>query len=245
MSQLSSLQGAVFRRAILVVAALALTACAQRKAPTTVGEPLPPPGPVSPGPAQPYPTAQQPYAGPQDAVLRGVAYLAAGGNAQVPSGSRMTVRVYDAQTADVNRPIAQRDYTSNGQGLPWSYELRVPLEAMQTLNRPAVAARIEAPDGRVLYLNDRAVNLSQGSADDIPMVPAGATSQGFSQYQPPSTGPVQTTYPGYEPVPQYARPTYGIPEDTGYGRPTYDQPVYPGQTYGGSTLSGPPSNITY
>ena len=254
MSQLSSLHGTVFRRAIIVVAALALTACTQRAAPR-VGDPVPPPGAVTPGPAQPYgtppsyappPPAGYGQAGAQDAVLRGAAYLQAGGSTQVQPGSRMTVRVYDAERADVNRPIAERVFTSNGQGLPWAYELRVPLESMRTLTKPAVAARIESPDGRLLYLNDRAVTLSEGGADDIPMVPANAGSSGFTEYRPAGTPTPQPNYTDYGLPQQQAQPTYGIPDyDPGYGAPTYDVPTYPGQTYDSPSISGPPSNTIY
>ena len=110
----------------------------------------------------------QPPAGPS-VIVAGQARAADGTLGRYPQGSRMVVRVYDAGVT-VNRPLVERTFTRGTGSLPWAYEVRVPDAAFRSLQRPAVAARVEAPDGVVIYKNVDAVLMRAGAADDIPMV---------------------------------------------------------------------------
>jgi uncharacterized lipoprotein YbaY len=230
-------------RAALCGALLAMAACAQapREANPVLSQPLPPPGPnVSGGPIPQSQYAAPPQAGPragaQDIVLRGAAFAASGTGAFPPS-SRMTVRVYDAAVGDVNDWVAEQSYTRSG-ALPWPYEMRFRTEALNGVVRPALAARIEGPDGRLYYRSERAVPLVEGGSEDIPM---SAVSAGGAVSLPGAQG----QYVG-APVQRGAQSSYGIPDDrASYGAPSYDAPVYPGQTYEPTSISGPPSNSIF
>ena len=223
-------------RASLVAALVAMSACAQspRDANPRLSDPLPPPGPISSGGQYAAPPASA-----QDIRLAGVAF-ASSGDGRFPPNSRMTIRVYDAAVGEVNDWAAEQSYTRSG-GLPWPYEMRFRSEALNGLARPAIAARIEGPDGRLMYQSNQAVPLVRGGSEDIPMSPVGAG--GYSAVAP-SAAPA-TTYVG-APVQRGPEPSYGIPDyNQTYGAPSYDAPVYPGQTFGSPSLSGPPSNEVF
>jgi len=229
----------LFGRAALCAALLAMAACAQtpREVNPRVSQPLPPPGPsISGGPIPQPQYAAPPQAGAQDIVLRGAAYAVSGSGA-FPPESRMTVRVYDAAVGDVNDWAAEQSYTRSG-ALPWPYEMRFRTEALNGIARPALAARIEGPDGRLVYQSEKAVPLIEGGSEDIPMTPVsggGAVSLPNAQGQ----------YVG-APIPRGPQSSYGIPDDrASYGAPSYDAPVYPGQSYEPTSISGPPSNSIF
>jgi len=222
----------VFAGAILATAACSFT---PRKVDPRLSQPLPPPSqarvsaPQLP-PSQPIPSAQ-------DIVLRGVAF-AASGDGRYPPNSRLTVRVYDAAAGNANDWAAEQNYTRSG-GLPWPYEMRFRAAALNGIASPALTARIEGPDGRLVYQSERAVPLVAGGSEDIPMrlITGGGVSadsqQAPDQYfdAPISRGPQSTD---------------GIPDfRSSYGSPTYNTPAYPGQSYEPTTLSGPPSNTIF
>lgn len=122
---------------------------------------------AGPQPGYSGPVAQPP-AGPS-VLVAGEARAVDGTRGRYPQGSRMVVRVYDAGIT-VNRPLVERTFPQGSGALPWRYEVRVPEQAFRQLQRPAVAARIEAPDGVVIYKNADAVLMRAGAPDDIPMV---------------------------------------------------------------------------
>jgi len=101
-------------------------------------------------------------------AIGGTAFPVDGSQGRVPDGSRMVVRVYDAAGGDVNVRVAESAF-SVSQGLPARYKVPVPAQAMNTMDMPAVAARVEGPRGRVIYRNETAVLLEDGAAGDIPM----------------------------------------------------------------------------
>lgn len=231
-------------RAALCAALFAMTACAQapRNADPRLSQPLPPPGSNLSGGAIPQqqqqipvqPRAATPQAGAQDIVLRGAAY-AASGDGRFPPQSRMTVRVYDAAVGDVNEWIAEQSFTRSGV-LPWPYTMRFRTEALKGVARPALAARIEGPDGRLVYQSQQAVPLVEGGSEDIPMVSVGVGGGSVALPQ------AREQYVG-APIQQRPLTSYGIPDDRAtYGTPNYDNPAYSGQSFEPTSISGPPSN---
>lgn len=235
----------LFGRAALCGAVLAMSACAQssRDVNPRISQPLPPPGPnISGGPipqsqlaARPPVVIQNgPQSNAQDIVLRGAAY-AVSGDGRFPPSSRMTVRVYDAAVGNVNDWAAEQSYTRSGV-LPWPYEMRFRSEALNGIARPALAARIEGPDGRLVYRTENAVPLVEGGSEDIPMTPV--TGGGISSAPAQAPG----AYVG-APVVRGPQPRYGIPDNrASYGAPRYDTPTYSGQSFEPTSISGPPSN---
>jgi len=104
----------------------------------------------------------------QQIAVGGTAFPVDGTRGVVPQGSRLVVRVYDAAGGDVNVRAAEGAFRVS-QGLPARYKVPVPAPALQTMELPAVAARVEGPGGRVIYRNETAVLLQDGEAGDIPM----------------------------------------------------------------------------
>jgi len=165
----------------------ALSACASSAPPPQqVYAPAPPP-PVSYPPVQRAPVQQQaqrpvapvqqvqrpverPAARPseQQVAIGGTAFPADGSQGSVPPGSRLVVRVYDAAGGDVNVRAAEGAFRVS-DGLPARYKVPVPARAIQAMDLPAVAARVESPNGGVIYRNETAVLLKEGANGDIPM----------------------------------------------------------------------------
>ncbi len=222
-------------RAALTVALLAISACSQapRDVDPRLSQPLPPPSQVSSG----APLSSGAVPGPQDIVLRGAAF-AVSGDGRYPQNSRLTVRVYDAAVGNVNEWVAEQSYTRSG-GLPWPYEMRFRTEALKGVTNPALAARIEGPDGRLVYETPRAIPLVEGGSEDIPLSPVAgggvaALPDGESDQYIDS------------PIAQQPQQSYGIPDiRSSYGSPRYDAPVYLGQSYEPTSISGPPSNTIF
>lgn len=224
-------------RAALAASLLVIAACSQapRETNARLTDPLPPPGPISSGGQVAPQFAPAPTNG-SDIVLRGAAY-AESGDGRFPPNSRMTVRVYDAAVGDVNDWAAEQSYSRSG-ALPWPYEMRFRTEALNGIARPVLAARIEGPDGRLVYQSDRAVPLVEGGSEDIPLV---SVAGGGVVLGTPADG----QYIG-APVQQGPAQRYGIPDpNVGYGAPNYSNPVYSGQSFESTTFSGPPSNGTF
>ncbi len=144
-----------------------LTACAsssQGPGPTAFAPPPPPSGYQTAAPAVPR------AADPRAAVVGGIVFPADGTRGQVPQGSKLTVRVYDAAGGDVNRRVAEEKFDAS-RGLPVQYQVPVAAKALGGMRMPAVAARVTGPGGRVIYRNEVAVLLRKGEAqDDIPMI---------------------------------------------------------------------------
>ncbi len=122
-------------------------------------------------PAPPQQAYQSPAAqAPHSAVVAGAAFPADGSGGKVPQGSKLTVRVYDAAGGDVNKRVAEKAFDAS-RGLPVPYEVPVAAQALGQMQMPAVAARVTGPGGRVIYRNEIAVLLRDGtSKDDIPMI---------------------------------------------------------------------------
>ncbi len=222
-------------RATYAVALLAISACSQapRDVDPRLSQPLPPPTQVS---SRSVPSPALVPSG-QEVVLRGTAF-AVSGDGRYPQNSRLTVRVYDAAVGNVNDWVAEQSYTRSG-GLPWPYEMRFRNEALNGITSPALAARIEGPDGRLVYETSRAIPLVDGGSEDIPLSPiagggiAALPEQGSGQYLE-------------SPLAQQPQQSYGIPDiRSSYGSPRYDSPVYPGQSYEPTSISGPPSNTIF
>jgi len=114
----------------------------------------------------PPPPAQRPSE--RQVAIGGTAFPVDGSVGSVPVGSRLVVRVYDAAGGDVNVRVAEGAFRI-AEGLPVRYKVPVPQVAMQTMDMPAVAARVEGPRGRVVYRNETAVLLKNGAPGDIPM----------------------------------------------------------------------------
>ena len=177
-------------RVLLVMGlAGALSACASSGPEQRVYAPPPPSAhpyavqppvarqPVARPPAARPPVAQvqvQPRPEPQpqqterQVAIGGTAFPVDGTQGQVPAGSRLVVRVYDAAGGDVNVRAAEGAFRVS-EGLPVRYKVPVAARAMNDMELPAVAARVEGPRGRVIYRNETAVLLKSGAAGDIPM----------------------------------------------------------------------------
>ncbi len=158
----------------------AVSACASSGPEKRVYAPPPPPPSAQPYAARP-PAARPPAARPpvaqvqpqpepeRQVAIGGTAFPADGSRGRVPAGSRLVVRVYDAAGGDVNVRAAEGAFRVS-QGLPVRYKVPVSARAMNGMELPAVAARVEGPRGRVIYRNETAVLLKSGAAGDIPMM---------------------------------------------------------------------------
>ena len=127
--------------------------------------------PVAQVQVQPRPEPQpqpQPQQTERQVAIGGTAFPVDGTQGQVPAGSRLVVRVYDAAGGDVNVRAAEGAFRVS-EGLPVRYKVPVAARAMNDMELPAVAARVEGPRGRVIYRNETAVLLKSGAAGDIPM----------------------------------------------------------------------------
>ncbi len=194
---------------------------------------LPPPDQINT--SLPQSTAPAPG---QDIVLRGVAF-AKTGDGGFPPDSRLTIRVFDAQTVNQGNGLAERIYTRSGV-LPWPYELRLRSADLRNLFRPALSARLEGPDGRLIYKSDTAVPFSPEHDADIPL----SLVIGDGVAALPGEKPIEQHIGA--PIAQNPITSFGIPDlRSGYGAPTYDAPAYPGQTFESTTISGPPSNTIF
>ena len=162
-------------RAVLALGiAGAVSACATPHADPYAYAPPPPPPvaapPAAQPPAPPPPVAQakpRPPAERQVAV-GGTAFPVDGTEGLVPPGSRLVVRVYDAAGGDVNVRVAESAFRL-AEGIPVRYRLPVPASAMDDMDLPAVAARVETAKGGVVYRNETAVLLRPDAPGDIPM----------------------------------------------------------------------------
>lgn len=172
----------------------AVSACASSGQQRQVYAPPPPPPyaaqpPAARPPVAHRPVAQQPglqrhfaqppvtQAQPRPPVERQVAiggtvFPVDGTAGNVPAGSRLVVRVYDAAGGDVNIRAAEGAFRVS-EGLPVRYKVPVAARAMNGMELPAVAARVEGPHGGVIYRNETAVLLKSGAAGDIPMTRQG------------------------------------------------------------------------
>jgi len=140
--------------------------------------PAPEPAPVQqvqrPAPPPVQQVAQRPAPQPaprqseQQVAIGGTAFPTDGSQGRVPPGSRLMVRVYDAAGGDVNVRAAEGAFRVTG-GLPVRYKVPVPARALEAMDLPAVAARVESPNGGVVYRNETAVLLKEGANGDIPM----------------------------------------------------------------------------
>ncbi len=122
--------------------------------------------PVAQVQAPPQPAPQQQTE--RQVAIGGTAFPVDGSEGRVPSGSRLVVRVYDAAGGDVNVRAAEGAFRVS-EGLPVRYKVPVAARAMNEMELPAVAARVEGPRGGVIYRNETAVLLKSGAAGDIPM----------------------------------------------------------------------------
>ena len=104
----------------------------------------------------------------QQVAIGGTAFPTDGSQGRVPPGSRLVVRVYDAAGGDVNVRAAEGAFRVS-DGLPVRYKVPVPARALEAMDLPAVAARVESPNGGVVYRNETAVLLKEGANGDIPM----------------------------------------------------------------------------
>jgi len=153
-------------RALIVTAALALGGCASAsRAPVAF-----------PNAQAPFPPQQQrPQASlPQEQVdirISGQAFAADRTQGVYPPNSELVVRLYDAATS-VNTPLIEHRFRDGTGRLPWGYELGLRSDDFRSLQRPAVAARLVAPDGTLLYRNVQAALLVPGRPDNIPLVSA-------------------------------------------------------------------------
>lgn len=177
----------------------ALSACASSAPPDRAY--APPPAPAYP-PAQqqqqrpPAPVQQvqrpveRPAARPseQQVAIGGTAFPVDGSEGSVPPGSRLVVRVYDAAGGDVNVRVAEGAFRVS-DGLPARYKVPVPARALRTMDLPAVAARVESPNGGIIYRNETAVLLKEGANGDIPMTRQRriAASAVTREWTPPAT----------------------------------------------------------
>jgi len=150
---------------------------AQRPAPPAVQQqPYTPPVQQTQRPAPPpaQQVAQRPAERPaprrseQQVAIGGTAFPTDGSQGRVPPGSRLVVRVYDAAGGDVNVRAAEGAFRVS-DGLPVRYKVPVPARALEAMDLPAVAARVESPNGGVVYRNETAVLLKEGANGDIPM----------------------------------------------------------------------------
>lgn len=123
-----------------------------------------PPVVVVPPVAQAQPKAPE----ARQVAIGGTAFPVDGSEGRVPPGSRLVVRVYDAAGGDVNIRAAEGAFRVS-EGLPVRYKVPVAAQAMNEMELPAVAARVEGPRGGVIYRNETAVLLKSGAAGDIPM----------------------------------------------------------------------------
>ena len=157
-------------RALLVLGlAGAVSACA-----TAQPDPYAPTSPPQVQPPAAYPPAPPPQAAkprppsPRQVAVGGTAFPVDGTAGRVPPGSRLVVRVYDAAGGDVNVRVAESAFRL-AEGLPVRYKLPVPATAMDDMDLPAVAARVETSKGGVVYRNETAVLLKPDAPGDIPM----------------------------------------------------------------------------
>ncbi len=236
----------IFGRMAVVTALFALAACssAPRAADPRLSQPLPPPGAVTPGGGQAIqpqrlaaPGLQRPGGVPQDIVLRGVAF-AESGDGRFPPESVLTVRVYDAAGAGINDPEIEQRFIRSGV-LPLPYSINFRSEALAGVRQPTLAAQLEGPDGQIIYRSASAVPLVPGGSEDIPMVPVGLASANAGA--PPAPAGIDP----FTGAPIQRRPSsqYGIPDiRDGFGAPTFDSPIHPGQSYDPISISGPPTN---
>lgn len=117
---------------------------------------------------QPVPPRAPAPQADQQAAISGTAFPTGSGRGEVPPGSRLVVRVYDAAGGDVNVRVAEGAFPVES-GLPARYEVPVSLRTLRALELPAVAARVESPQGGVVFRNEAAVLLKSGAPGDIPM----------------------------------------------------------------------------
>jgi len=225
------------KRAVVASTLFAVAACssAPRETDPRLSQPLPPPLETRTGAPLPSPSGFD--SGIQGVVVRGVAF-ATSGDGRYPQNSRLTVRVYDAAGGNANAWIAEQNFTRSG-GLPWPYELRIGAAKLSGITSPALAARIEGPDGRLVYQSQGNVPLVAGVSEDIPMVRV--TGGGVAAISEQVPGEYNDA-----PLQRGVQSTDGIPDfRSSYGSPSYNTPAYPGQSYEPTTLSGPPSNTIF
>ena len=235
-------------RVAMATALLTMAACASSSR-NAADQRVAPPPPIQPQqslsylnsgarPAPPPLSTAPQNAVAQDIVLRGVAFAQSGAG-RFPPNSTLTVRVFDTVGGNVGNPITEQSYTSSGV-LPWPYAMNFRREALAGVRQASLAAKIEGPDGQVVYQSANPVPLIPGRSEDIPMVAVGAAATSAAATPAridPFTG---------APIERVGDSLYGIPDiNSSYGAPTFDSPTYPGQSFEPTTISGPPRNNVF